>query len=90
MSEPNHVKVDDGLVYISMDAIVNIMDQIVAVREAYLDEEKHSQAIAGSDSTLALLLNVLDKIRTAALESEDLTEEVQETIEGLYDFLDEQ
>lgn len=85
-----HVKVDDGLVYVSMDALESIVNQIVTIRDQHLDPSEDAEALAGSDATLGLLVRVLSQMREAALDDEDLSDELAETIKGLYDFLDEQ
>lgn len=78
----------NGKVYISVDALERMLDQIIETRdEMVASDPEIEQLVPGSDATVAFLRRTFDKIKARHAGAMDMAEATEELIKEIYEFL---
>lgn len=81
----------DGTVYISIEVMLGVLRLMRAMRDELVEEDKANEVlIPGSEAAINFLSGVLSRARSDFIAQDDLTDEVQDLIGGIDDFLEEQ
>lgn len=86
-----YLKIDGGEVYISMEGLAHMLHVVRKTRDEALSQNPRMlMLIPGSEATLNLIARILLSVRDRTLAEGDLESDVEEMMEGVYNFLDEQ
>lgn len=81
----------DGMVYISIETLLGVLRMMRAMRDDLVEEdEENAVFIPGSEAAINFLSGVLQRARSEFIAQDDLTEEVQDMLGDINDFLGEQ
>lgn len=81
----------DGTVYISIETMLGVLHLMRALRDEMVEEDKvNAVLIPGSEAAINFLSGVLRRARAQFIDQDDLTEEVEDLLGGIGDFLGEQ